>query len=227
MNNTVIFIYARSDSSRFPNKCMSNLSGHHLIELIARRCLKVVEKHNLYLLTTDRDIDDNLADFFFNNNFGEVIRGNAFDLVDRTSLALDISNASSFIRVNGDCPLVDFHLLDICIDYLKNGIQLVSNIWPYRSFPYGISVEGFSRDYFDKLKTFALPHELEHVTQHLYRLSSILPSNSIVHITNSLYDVSYKNISLAIDDVMDLKRIEKYVGDMDVLSISFRDLLYD
>jgi len=161
------FIYARSDSRRLPGKPLYDIGGTRLIDIIFARAKHLNVAKNI-LLTTDRVIDDPLADYCQAQGY-EVFRGDAFDLVKRTLQAIDAYQLDGFVRINGDCPLLEPTLVNAGLEQLNNDTGCVSNLFQ-RTYPYGIAVECISSVLFQRFATFALEAEREHVTSHLYRL---------------------------------------------------------
>jgi spore coat polysaccharide biosynthesis protein SpsF (cytidylyltransferase family) len=148
---------------------MSKVGSYNLIELVAKRSKKIQGLSELYLVTTDREVDDQLCSYFESLNIGKVVRGNPFNLVDRTQAAIKESKCDFFVRLNGDSPFPDFNLIQGSLQYIYN-YDFVTNLWPERSFPYGISVEIVNCIKYLELIKYCTSEEAEHVTSHLYRL---------------------------------------------------------
>ena len=157
------FVYARSDSARLPNKAFLPLAGLPMIEVVMRRVAKVVEP---ILLTTHRPVDDDLAQLVLSKGY-RVLRGDPDDLVQRTLQAVNETGVNQFLRVNGDSPFFDAALLSKLAD-LSQCCDLTTNLIT-RSFPYGISAEIISADWFCSMASSYEQAEAEHVTKHLYR----------------------------------------------------------
>ena len=77
-----LIIQARMNSTRFPNKVISDLSGAPLIERILQRVKKVKKIGKIIIATTKRKEDDILVKIAKLNKV-EVFRGSENDLVDR------------------------------------------------------------------------------------------------------------------------------------------------
>ena len=77
-----LIIQARVNSTRFPNKVISDLSGATLIERILQRVKKVKKIGKIIIATTKRKDDDILVNIAKLNKV-EVFRGSENDLVDR------------------------------------------------------------------------------------------------------------------------------------------------
>lgn len=162
----IAVVYARTGSSRFPQKCFAPFGGCTLIEYVCERVGKC-NVTDVYLATTDLADDDELVQLFEDTNI-KVFRGDPEDLVLRTRQLLEVTGAKEFCRINGDSPFVDIDLLNFAINKYNEGNLFVSNIIE-RTYPYGIAVEVINSDYYLKSAPNALIAELEHVTKHLYR----------------------------------------------------------
>ena len=197
------FIYARSDSSRLPNKTLLTIAFNaRLIDIVFQRASRILHAEPV-LLTTDRSIDDQLSFRMMELGY-KVFRGHATNLVQRTVAALGYFNADFFIRVNGDSPFVDYKVINTTLDVLvnsKNYIAFMTNLLD-RKFPYGVAIELINSNLYQEFSNIAHENELEHVTQHLYRNAKSI--NALVSITQDRDMSKYK---LTIDDSSDLNYI--------------------
>lgn len=194
----VVFVYARMDSQRLPGKALMPLAcSGPLLGIVLTRALKV-GADNCALLTSDRAIDDGLAELGAMHGV-QVVRGDAFDLVQRTLQAIGITGATHFLRVNGDSPLFSPLLACRAMAHLGSG-EMISNLFE-RSFPYGVAVEWIAASHYKRLSRAAEATEREHVTAHLYRLAVQLPSLSM---TQSRDD---SDLRLVLDTQADYERL--------------------
>lgn len=194
-----IFVYARSDSSRLPNKVFKKFFNKYLIDIIFDK-VKQIHGAEPILLTTDRDIDDRLADHVFHRG-SPVFRGDSFDLVKRTTDAITEFAIDKFIRVNADSPFFDPSLISFGLRF-SNQYELVTNLIN-RTFPYGVALEIVDSELYINLKDYCNPNDAEHVTKHLYANQQEI---NFLNITQSRDD---SNIRVAIDSPEDIERLEK------------------
>lgn len=204
---SAVFVYARSDSQRLPGKAFMPLGqeGDALIEIVIKRALRVGADVCM-LLTTNRRIDDKLAELGELNGI-KVVRGETSDLVQRTLLAIEVSGATHFLRVNGDSPLFSPLLARQSMARLESGL-LISNIFD-RRFPYGVAVEWIDATTYKEYAARAQQNEREHVTAHLYRLSSELSTLSIFQPRDD------SGLLLALDTKEDYDRLNNLLGMVD------------
>ncbi|RDV03175.1 spore coat protein [Undibacter mobilis] len=130
-------------SKRLPGKVLQVARGKPLIAYLIERLRYCKNADSVNLVTsTDRE-DDALA------AFGEaegirVLRGPLDDVMGRFIDAATRIQASAFVRINGDSPLLDHRLIDRGIaEYEAAPVDLVSNAFP-RSYPKGQGVEVIS-----------------------------------------------------------------------------------
>ena len=61
MENIIVIVQARCDSSRFPNKILEKLSNKTLIEFLFHRLFKSKKIDNFYLATTKKKVTINFV----------------------------------------------------------------------------------------------------------------------------------------------------------------------
>ena len=158
------FIYARTDSSRLPGKIFKRLGDRFLIDVIIDR-LKETDLDEVCLLTTDRPIDDQLAEYCSKAQC-KVFRGCYEDLSIRTLQAIESLNVDKFLRVNGDSPFVSPQLINYILKQNLN-INFISNLYN-RTFPYGVAFELVDSKFFQQKANLRSTKTREHLTMHLY-----------------------------------------------------------
>ncbi len=188
-----IIILARLDSTRFPNKALTQVGGKPLIQ----HCIDEVKKLKgvrIILATSDRFLDDPLAEIA-NVNQISCFRGNLVNVAKRVLDCIIEYKIDNFARVNGDSPLIQSKLLIRGFQMMKEGeYDLVTNLLP-RRYPYGISVEIISGSTFKgKYSEIASStHYSEHITSIFYEQAERfnicsfpfedVPDHSQVHLT--------------------------------------------
>lgn len=193
-----VFVYARSDSQRLPGKAMMSLgSAGPLLRIVLTRA-RMVGTEACALLTSDRAVDDELAELGVALGV-QVVRGDALNLVQRTLQAIDSTGASHFLRVNGDSPLFSPLLARQAMTHL-NRVGLISNLFE-RRFPYGVSVEWMASENYQALAAAADDTDCEHVTAHLYRMRTELSTLSMTQVRDD------SGLRLALDTQIDYDRL--------------------
>lgn len=141
-----LVIQARTNSSRFPYKVLSNLNGAPLITRIIERVKRVKKISSIIIATTKRKDDDILVEIAKSNKV-EVFRGSEHDLVDRYYQAIKGRNAKNVLRLPADNPIPEPSEYDRIINYhLNSDNDFSSNICNFmgNGYPDGIGVEIFT-----------------------------------------------------------------------------------
>lgn len=199
-------ILARADSARLPGKILLDAGGLPLLDLVVAR-LRRGDGHEPLLATTDRPVDDALADHARAIGVG-VFRGSATDVATRLLGAARSVGADYVARINADSPFTDPALLDQARLHLDGGARpdLVTNI-PGRTFPYGVSVEVIRCDTLAALLPAFDPVDREHVTRHLY---ARLDAHDVQTIRSPRPDLA--GIRMTVDTPDDLARLRLVAG---------------
>ena len=139
-----IIIQARTGSSRLPGKVLAELGGRPTLTFLTERLRRCNYVDNFILATTELEEDDYLA--ALGESIGlNVVRGSQNDVLSRFATAVKATDASTIVRITGDCPLVDPNLLDEMVEEFKNqDFDYFSNcITP--TYPDGLDIEIFTR----------------------------------------------------------------------------------
>ncbi len=137
---TVAIIQARMNSERLPGKTLFQISGRPVLQYIIDRlihCDGIAE----IVVATSVMAENDAVDFYCIERKIACHRGPEEDVAKRFIEVLEKYGYESFVRVNGDSPLIDQGLISkgIKIFFNKN-YDLVTNVFP-RTYPKGQSVE--------------------------------------------------------------------------------------
>jgi len=139
-----IFLQARQNSTRFPNKILKKISDKTIFELIIER-LKNINDSKIFLITGPKEKNNELIKKSIDCNI-EYFSGNENNVLDRFHDAIEKFDSKKIIRVTGDCPLIDHELINSSqIIFNKNNYDLINNYSP-RTFPHGYDFEIFKAD---------------------------------------------------------------------------------
>jgi glutamate-1-semialdehyde 2,1-aminomutase len=176
----VALLQARMGSVRLPNKVMRKMGGTPMIELMLERLSQAKRIDQIVLATSDHPRNLPLVEHVRDLGY-EVFCGSEDDVLDRFYKAAVHYKADAVIRVTGDCPLIDPHVVDdVIADYQKGGADYVSNVSP-PTFPDGLDTEIFSFEALEKTARVATqPNEREHVTPFI-RNSEIFMRRNVAH----------------------------------------------
>ena len=164
-------IPCRLDSTRLPGKVLRRVRGRTLLDRVLDRCRGVTGLDLMVVATTDRAVDDPIADHAAAQGV-PVYRGRLDDVAQRLLGAARAHDLDWIARVNADSPFVDPPLLDVAIATVRAGsVDFVTNLHP-RTFPYGVSVELVRTQVYEQLVELReASEERDHPTQVLYRLA--------------------------------------------------------
>ena len=118
--NVVAIVQARLSSSRLPGKVLMNIEGKTVLEHIHDR-LSSSNQLNKILIATSLHDSDNPIDQWCSKKNIPVYRGSLNDVLSRFYFAANKNSADIIVRITGDCPLIDFTIVDELITILKEG----------------------------------------------------------------------------------------------------------
>jgi spore coat polysaccharide biosynthesis protein SpsF len=206
MNKTkkiTCIIQARTNSSRLPNKVLLKLSNTPVIVHIIDRIKKSTLVEQIILATSINFNDQILLDIA-NDNQITSFKGNELDVLDRFYNAAKKYDADIIIRITGDCPLVDFILIDKMLKkFLENNFDYVSNTIE-RTFPDGLDIEIFTFSTLEKAFSEAtLVSEREHVTPYIIKNPKLFKLFSYTNIEN------LSHLRWCLDEASDYEMLQK------------------
>lgn len=160
-------LQARTSSSRMPGKVLKPILGKEmLLRQIERiQYSKIIDK--LIVATSINPSDDAIEKMCQDNNI-KLYRGDLNNVLDRFCQCARQYNPEHIVRLTGDCPLIDWQVIDQTIKFYKEGKYDYVNNRSKPAFPDGLDVEVFS---YSALKSASdnavLPSEKEHVTLYI------------------------------------------------------------
>ncbi len=139
---TATIIQARMASTRLPGKVLRDLAGKPLVWHITDRLRRVPGLDGIVIATTTARENDALEDFAREGAFAVYRHEGEDDIAGRLAGAARLVGADAFLKVNGDCPLVDPEILTRLVSRFasEGSLDYVSNkvVWTY---PIGLSAE--------------------------------------------------------------------------------------
>lgn len=192
-------IQARMDSKRLPGKVLKIINKKPLLWHIISSLENCKNLGKIIIATSDAHTDDPIVDFSKQFNI-ECYRGSLNYVANRMHDAAKYYKIDTFVRVCGDSPLIDHHLVDQAIEiYQSQKCDLVTNVFP-RTFPKGQTIEVISTSALKRaLEIGTNENEQEHMTQFFYNNHELF---KIVSFTNS-DDLS--QIQLSVDTEEDFR----------------------
>ena len=193
-------------SSRLPGKMLMDIDGKTLLKRVVDRVSLSQNISKIIVATSDNTEDDKIKTHCDSMGIN-CFRGDLFNVAKRFMDVISNENASSFVRINGDSPLIPPSIIDRAIKFFKeNDFDLVTNVFP-RTFPKGFSVEVISSKSFKKINSSLSKNQQEHITKKYY------DSPKDFKIFNIVNKENYSDISFCIDTYSDLKRINKLLSE--------------
>ena len=183
MNNNVVFVQARVDSTRLPNKVLLPVNGKPMSDLQIERIMRAERINNIVVVIPDTPTNDVLADHL--EDIGvNIYRGSTNNVLLRFIEASKQFKSHIIIRITADCPLIMPKLLDEMIEYFNNHeIDYLSNSLK-ETFPDGLDIEIFKADILNQLIKLKLSsEEEEHVTLGIYRRPELF---KVVNFSNKI-----------------------------------------
>ena len=203
----VAIVQARMGSTRFPGKVMLKAADKPLIQHVLERLTKSKLIDDIVLATSEDEKNDELESFVKGLGF-DVSRGSEDDVLDRYYQAAKQSRADIVVRITGDCPLIDYEVVDKVIDtYLHGDYDDVSNTRP-PTFPDGLDTEVLSFEALKKAWQEAEKlYDREHVTPYIHE-SGIF---KVCNVSNNL-DLSAERWT--VDEPEDYELVKSIIEDL-------------
>ena len=158
-------------STRLPGKVLRPLAGGPMILREVERVRRCRRVDRLVVAISDDRTDDVLADVLEGAGV-DVFRGSLKDVLARYAGALEAKGpAEHMLRLTGDCPLIDWEVIDAVIDrHLETGADYTANTWGRRTFPKGLDADIVKSEVLLQAAAEATdPYEREHVLPFIYR----------------------------------------------------------
>ena len=198
---TLAIIQARMDSNRLPGKVMKKLNSKTLINIVLDRVNLSKKIDQIYLATSINNSNDTLSSHVKKIGYN-CYRGSEYDVLDRFYTLAKKIKPKYIVRITGDCPLVDYRIIDKMILKISNSdYDYVSNIAP-PTYPDGIDVEVFTFNALKQAwhKAISLK-DREHVTPYIINSSKFKKFNI-------LSAKNYSSMRWTVDLKEDLKVIK-------------------
>ncbi|MBN1057667.1 3-deoxy-manno-octulosonate cytidylyltransferase [Clostridium botulinum] len=169
-------VQARMGSERLPEKVIKKIIGKSIILHVLDRLSKAKLIDEIVLATSDKKNEKQLVDLVEDSHYN-VFQGEEKNVLKRYKDAADRFKGDIIVRITGDCPCIDYLIVDNVISYFKMYDYDYVRLDVPNSFIRGFDVEVFSRKALDKVYrnicTLSNEEELkdykEHVTLYMYK----------------------------------------------------------
>ncbi len=196
-------IQARLSSSRLPGKVLKIVLGKPLLLWQIERLRASTALDLLMVATSDSPEDDPIAELCCGNDV-YCYRGSLDDVLARMYFAAKDHGAGTVVRLTGDCPLLDYRILDRVVEeHFLHAADVTSNS-KKPVYPDGMDVEVCSFKALEKacLKA-SKPSEREHVTLYFYNNPHCF---SIHHVKLKEHE-RFPLLRLTVDEPQDFEKI--------------------
>ncbi len=203
----VAIVQARMGSIRMPAKVLSEVLGRPLIEHLLLRLGRSTSIGQIVLAIPVSAVNDSLEELAGRLGI-PCVRGSELDVLDRFKTAANAFPADAYVRITGDCPLVDPEIVDKAVGaFIRSSAHYARTDF---TFPDGLDVEVFSSALLHRAAEEAREnYDREHVTPFIRRAAG----NNVVEISPS---TNLSRLRLTIDEPEDfvvLDAIFTHFGD--------------
>lgn len=164
----VATVEVRITSTRLPGKVLMPLAGKPALERLIERLKRSKYLDEIVVATTINKADNPIVELA--NRLGvKYFRGSEQDVLKRVLEAAQSVGADIIVEVTGDCPLVDWRLIDRGVkEFFSQKVDYASNIIEL-SYPIGFDVQVFPTAILAEVdKLTSDPTDRAHVSYYIY-----------------------------------------------------------
>jgi spore coat polysaccharide biosynthesis protein SpsF len=163
-------LQARMSSTRLPGKVLKSILGRPMLAWQIDRIRRSKTIDRLVVATSEEASDDPIASFCDANEVA-CYRGALHDVLARFHGAAEaFGPAEHVVRLTGDCPLIDWTIIDAAVELQRRSRSDLAGNVIERTYPDGLDVEVVSLSALDRAHREATEAAArEHVTQYIYR----------------------------------------------------------
>ncbi len=202
VNSVIAFIQARMSSSRLPGKVLKTVMNKPLLLWQIERLSKAAILDEIVVATSDSFEDDPIFELCQQNGVS-CFRGSLNDVLGRIYFAAQRHNATTAVRLTGDCPLLDYRIVDRVVrEHFTYGADVTSNS-KKPIYPDGMDVEVCSFEALERAYSSASKlSEREHVTLFFYNH----PEQFFVRHCKALKE-NLSHLRLTVDEAEDFEKV--------------------
>ena len=202
-----IYIQARVNSTRFPKKILKKIDGKTVFEILVKR-LELVSNSEIFLITGSHLLNNELIDEAEKMNIS-YFSGDENNILNRFYNASQKFSTQNIIRITGDCPLIDFELVNEATKiFSQQKIDLLLNYIP-RTYPHGFDFEIFTANVLENSRNNVYN---KYDDENLFLSTFMNPVHQMIKSKNLVHykmknNIDNSNIRLTLDHLDDLKLI--------------------
>jgi len=201
-----IYIQARVNSTRFPKKILKKIDGKTVFEILVKR-LKLVSNSEIFLITGSQLLNNELIKEAEKMNIS-YFSGDENNILNRFYNASQKFSSQNIIRITGDCPLIDFELVNEGAKiFSQKKIDFLLNYIP-RTYPHGFDFEIFTADALENSRNnvYNKYDESLFLSTSMNPVQEMIKSKTLVNYKMK-NNIDNSNIRLTMDYLDDLKLI--------------------
>ena len=197
-----LILFSRFDSRRLPGKALIDIGGRPLLGRVIDRARRVKGADCIILATSDRGVDDVLADYARAEGIG-CFRGDTDDVAGRARACAQAFGLDRFARICGDRVFFDPVLVGALLARHQQGdAQVVTTAFP-SSYPPGLTTEVIAvAALADAVARMTDAAEREHLTAFFYKHPELYK----IHNVAAPAGLDFTGVRLVVDDAEDLER---------------------
>jgi len=219
MNSSGVIIFSRYDSTRLPGKALIDIAGRPLLGHIIDRSRKIQGHYKIVVATTDRDIDNPIANFAQKEGI-DCYRGDLNNVAKRAFYCAKHHNLNAFARICGDRVFFSPELVSQYFEiYSSMNVDIVTNANPV-TFPPGLTTEIIKTNALEiALQRINDEKDMEHLTRYFYRHPEQFNIHNIINNNDLL-----SSIRLVVDTTEDLNRAIWIASQFSTSSVASADI---
>ena len=211
----VAVVQARLGSQRFPRKVLRELGGRPALSLLIERLSRSSSLDEIVLAIPESADNDELAQWAADSSI-PTHRGSETDVLARFYGAALAGGAEVVVRITGDCPFVDHHLVDEVTAMVIDGSHHYAST--DHTFPDGFDVEAFTMAELDRAhRESTEPFDREHVTPFIRRANES-------HLGRTSLPTDLSHIRLTLDEPVDLIVLQEVFEELNRTDFTVNDI---
>lgn len=203
---TLAVVQARMGSSRLPGKVMKILGNKRAIGWAVSAAMRA-PGIDMVVVATSTNPENDILEGWCHQNGVRCYRGSENDVLDRYCGLIRAFDPVDIVRLTGDCPFVDSHVIgDVIALHQGTNSVYTTNQWP-PTWPDGLDVEVVSaKATLEAGEEATSPIDRETVTQFIWRNQSRWPA------TNLTCPINLTQERWVLDSPEDYELLKKIVG---------------
>ena len=194
-------LQARYSSSRLPNKVLKPILGKPMLFRQIERIRHSQTIDKIVVATSSNALDDPIENMCRDNGI-DIFRGELDNVLDRFYQCAKLYKPEYIIRLTGDCPLIDWEVIDSVVRYCIN--KDFDFVETSLAFPDGLDTEIMTMSALSEAwRCASLPSEIEHVTQYIINRSDKF-NNGVFESSQNL-----SHLRWTVDELEDFELVSK------------------